>query len=134
MKHWPRPERPTSAIPTLATLPSKQGLKLIAHSVVHMFGFTLATLPSKQGLKHERPNGPMPKFSYSRYTSIKTRIETAVRDSNSPHQYFTLATLPSKQGLKLRSCRVNRGGQNRTLATLPSKQGLKHRTIMELKH
>ena len=60
---------------SLASLPSKQGLKLVdAPSTVH--GQTpLASLPSKQGLKPEAGNDALVQFA-SRFTSIKTRIET----------------------------------------------------------
>ena len=44
--------------------------------------------------KHEFPHHP------SRYTSIKTRIETSFLPSARIHVRSPLATLPSKQGLK----------------------------------
>ena len=61
---------------TLATLPSKQGLKQLIENQNILKGVTLATLPSKQGLKR------------------KTLGVGTHRDCP------TLATLPSKQGLK----------------------------------
>ena len=86
---------------------------------------TLATLPSKQGLKQYSSEQINPDREHSRYTSIKTRIETRsggwenhqgctsrytsikTRIETHPALHFptygagTLATLPSKQGLKL---------------------------------
>ena len=65
-----------STPPPLATLPSKQGLKLSAVCFLPLCALPLATLPSKQGLKPERVDFPAPGGPASRYTSIKTRIET----------------------------------------------------------
>ena len=85
----------------LATLPSKQGLKLDEYGQSQTAGYQpLATLPSKQGLKHYKRFRQLRQWNSSCYTSIKTRIETATgrpidADGGSP-----LATLPSKQGLK----------------------------------
>ena len=86
--------------PTLATLPSKQGLKRRDVPFCDLRHCALATLPSKQGLK---PLIEIPirlRFLDSRYTSIKTRIETQ-RSATQRRRWATaLATLPSKQGLK----------------------------------
>ena len=135
--------------PTLATLPSKQGLK---HMLLEAHGMTeqetLATLPSKQGLKRELCEFTDEGYKEdSRYTSIKTRIETLSPSSPRPMAVVTLATLPSKQGLKHRGrghaqcaeysrytsiktrietgCRHGGFSLSCALATLPSKQGLK---------
>ena len=59
----------------LATLPSKQGLKLVVCVVIVC-------------------------CMASRYTSIKTRIETQAGGGGVGFDFVPLATLPSKQGLK----------------------------------
>ena len=68
----------------LATLPSKQGLKRSAKRRRKMMDEPLATLPSKQGLK---PRALEKKYLTSSktscYTSIKTRIETPATSSDS---------------------------------------------------
>ena len=88
-------------------------------------GLALATLPSKQGLKLPiAPRiiiGPI----FSRYTSIKTRIETENQKVTSSPAALALATLPSKQGLKPTGTGLLVSPVG-SLATLPSKQGLKH--------
>ena len=66
--------------------------------------------------------------NHSRYTSIKTRIETFNPSRSDPLVLSTLATLPSKQGLKHTKNLAN-DLQRLTLATLPSKQGLKHGSV-----
>ena len=63
------------------------------------WNITLASLPSKQGLKHGRSSDHLPPRTDSRFTSIKTRIETTITEEVEGID-FTLASLPSKQGLK----------------------------------
>ena len=135
-------------IKSLASLPSKQGLKLGPRSSNGMRESALASLPSKQGLKRGLKVAIGEQLIPSRFTSIKTRIET------SPWSKFffkilrTLASLPSKQGLKLafRARKASKAPNSRftsiktrietgpggpgtpmadPLASLPSKQGLK---------
>ena len=84
----------------------------------------LATLPSKQGLKLANAVSDIEEKIRSRYTSIKTRIETDNRHADSKPLGIPLATLPSKHGLKPGICQVT-DDVRLTLATLPSKQGLK---------
>ena len=84
----------------LATLPSKQGLKRRPTAWHWSSGSPLATLPSKQGLKPPRKREVALGEYPSRYTSIKTRIETTNRGGHHAKSGLPLATLPSKQGLK----------------------------------
>ena len=96
----PRQASSASSVKPLATLPSKQGLKLDTRAGYWSRGRALATLPSKQGLKPDRVKRQARQASSSRYTSIKTRIETAHDQIWFRRARRTLATLPSKQGLK----------------------------------
>ena len=67
-----------NALP-LATLPSKQGLKLCTSTALYVVWLLpLATLPSKQGLKLVGQVRIKGNDVTSRYTSIKTRIETSI--------------------------------------------------------
>ena len=66
----------------------------------------------------------------SRYTSIKTRIETQILAIPRLGQLHPLATLPSKQGLKRNCHHAFDLSENLPLATLPSKQGLKPRKCL----
>ena len=77
-KDWNRTARcvRVKGAKTLATLPSKQGLKLEEQVRRAVRVTALATLPSKQGLKHVVGEIPCNAVDFSRYTSIKTRIET----------------------------------------------------------
>ena len=86
---------------------------------------SLATLPSKQGLKQNDIIVKSTGRSLSCYTSIKTRIETGRAKRGLRGYAPSLATLPSKQGLKHR-LDFRRIDAVQALATLPSKQGLKH--------
>ena len=63
-------------------------------------GTPLATLPSKQGLKQWVLEKLGERAKTSRYTSIKTRIETPLCGVVNAIFVSPLATLPSKQGLK----------------------------------
>ena len=112
----------------LATLPSKQGLKLRMRDHRWRRNLSLATLPSKQGLKPDKCHRLEKEKADSRYTSIKTRIETRSYRTGPPAWSHTLATLPSKQGLKPQYYATVEGAPL-ALATLPSKQGLKRITI-----
>ena len=67
----------------------------------------------------------------SRYTSIKTRIETPVPVARVRQYRRPLATLPSKQGLKLDAIALL-GEFLDPLATLPSKQGLKPHAVSKV--
>ena len=88
--------------------------------------WALASLPSKQGLKLFQNRRTLATAGDSRFTSIKTRIETFF-SQDFQAKARTLASLPSKQGLKPTS-RSGNGRDMQPLASLPSKQGLK-RTI-----
>ena len=132
----------------LATLPSKQGLKLVLAVFVLLKQLPLATLPSKQGLKRQADEGyrtrPEPLATLpskqglkllvtqdddgrpraSRYTSIKTRIETNAskngRACKNSSRYTSIKT-------RIETTTVPGQGDQVLipLATLPSKQGLK---------
>ena len=135
---------------TLASLPSKQGLKRRACGFLAAGNKSSRFTSIKTRIETQMGGGGRGRAGYSRFTSIKTRIETffpiSVSDRN-----VTLASLPSKQGLKpmLELPRSNPPGHSRftsiktriethhmhierndarlPLASLPSKQGLKPR-------
>ena len=94
-----RPFSSRSSIP-LATLPSKQGLKLVFSIILRRLHHAASCYTSIKTRIETRPHKRHLFSLYpSCYTSIKTRIETRhARACASP--YRPLATLPSKQGLK----------------------------------
>ena len=122
------PARSPAAKPKpLATLPSKQGLKLV-FALIGILGFYASCYTSiKTRIETQMTTRSRSRLPSSCYTSIKTRIETICPQCRISAEGQPLATLPSKQGLKPDNACVARCIFLPPLATLPSKQGLKLR-------